>query len=130
MLSSFEGTIGIKTGFTMSAGRCLVVCAEREGMRLLSVVLNSPQMYERSTEILEKAFSEYKLIQLCDSAKERDGLRLLSDFSYPLSTDEQNHILIKSSVINPLPNKKGDFAGILYVYLKNNLIFSQNLYII
>ena len=31
LLSSYEGTIGVKTGFTKAAGRCLVSAAEKDG---------------------------------------------------------------------------------------------------
>ena len=57
LLTRFEGACGVKTGFTKEAGRCLVGAAEREGRLLVSVVLNSPQMYERTEELLNEAFS-------------------------------------------------------------------------
>ena len=53
MLCTYEGADGVKTGYTKEAGRCLVSSATREGMRLVSVVLNSPDMYLRSAEILD-----------------------------------------------------------------------------
>ncbi len=58
MLWSFAGANGIKTGFTVEAGRCLVSGACKEGHQLVCVVLYSPQMYERSQELLECAFSD------------------------------------------------------------------------
>lgn len=59
--TQFEGACGVKTGFTKEAGRCLVGAAEREGRLLVSVVLNSPQMYERTEQLLESAFSGLKV---------------------------------------------------------------------
>ena len=35
----YEGVIGGKTGFTKKCGRCLVSCAERDGLRLIAVTL-------------------------------------------------------------------------------------------
>jgi D-alanyl-D-alanine carboxypeptidase (penicillin-binding protein 5/6) len=40
-LTSYEGALGIKTGFTGNAGYCFVGAAERQGKRLVSVVLAS-----------------------------------------------------------------------------------------
>lgn len=41
---------GIKTGHTESAGYCLVASAERDGMRLISVVLGTDSMQARAVE--------------------------------------------------------------------------------
>ena len=68
MLASYEGANGIKTGFTTDAGRCLVTGAEREGMQLVCVVLNCPQMYERTAELLDQSFAEYSVARLTDFA--------------------------------------------------------------
>ena len=42
LLTGYPGTIGIKTGFTDKAGRCLVAAARRNGRRLGVILLNSP----------------------------------------------------------------------------------------
>lgn len=39
LLDMFEGCVGVKTGYTDAAGRTLVSCVEREGMRLVCVTL-------------------------------------------------------------------------------------------
>lgn len=57
LLSSFAGACGVKTGYTVQAGRCLVSAAEREGTLIVCVVLDCPPMYERSAQLLEAAFS-------------------------------------------------------------------------
>ena len=36
LLRTYDGALGIKTGFTKKAGRCLVFAAERDGMRVLT----------------------------------------------------------------------------------------------
>lgn len=45
-----ESVDGIKTGHTSSAGYCLVASAEREEMRLISVVLGSDSVRSRASE--------------------------------------------------------------------------------
>jgi D-alanyl-D-alanine carboxypeptidase (penicillin-binding protein 5/6) len=42
LLSEGSGVDGMKTGWTDSAGYCLLTSAQRDGRRLISVVLNSP----------------------------------------------------------------------------------------
>lgn len=59
MLSSYDGANGVKTGYTKDAGRCLVSSATRDGMTLVSVVLNVPTMFERSKELLDVYFEKY-----------------------------------------------------------------------
>lgn len=40
LLKTYDGTIGIKTGYTKKSGRCLVTCVERKGVRLVAATLN------------------------------------------------------------------------------------------
>lgn len=56
MLFTYDGAMGVKTGYTKEAGRCLVSAAERDGKRIICTVLNSPNMFERSKELLNTAF--------------------------------------------------------------------------
>ena len=46
LLRLYDGCIGIKTGFTKAAGRCLVSCAEKNGVRLICVTLNAPNDWD------------------------------------------------------------------------------------
>lgn len=59
MLSSLQGCIGVKTGFTKKSGRCLVTACERNNLTLICVVLNSPQMYERTAEIINSCYNKF-----------------------------------------------------------------------
>ena len=57
MLGTFEGTKGVKTGFTSKAGKCLVSLASKKGIRVMLVLLNSPQRWQKADEMMKKAFS-------------------------------------------------------------------------
>ena len=50
LLHSYEGCIGIKTGYTRQAGNCLASAATRDGTTLYLVLLNSRSMRSRFTE--------------------------------------------------------------------------------
>ena len=41
LLSMYNGCVGVKTGFTKKAGRCLVSSAEKNGVHLVAVTLNA-----------------------------------------------------------------------------------------
>lgn len=50
LLESYDGCIGIKTGYTQAAGGCLVSAAQRNGRELLCVVLKSKDMDTRFSD--------------------------------------------------------------------------------
>lgn len=50
LLTTYDGCIGIKTGFTRQAGNCLASAATRDGVTLYLVLLNSRSMSSRFTE--------------------------------------------------------------------------------
>ena len=54
LLFTLDGCIGVKTGYTDDAGRCLVSAIERDGMRLVCVVLNCRPMFEESAVLLKQ----------------------------------------------------------------------------
>lgn len=129
MLYNYDGAVGVKTGFTVAAGRCLVTAAERDGMTLVCVVLDSPQMYERTAELLDHAFAKYEMTELCSPEKPVEGFAVKHAFSYPLTIEERERVTTEINTVSPLPESAGDFAGQMRILLENNLIFSQNLYI-
>lgn len=65
LLSSYEGAIGVKTGFTKKSGRCLVSAAERDGVTLIAVTLNAPDDWNDHKKLLDYGFSVAKL---CDAS--------------------------------------------------------------
>ena len=61
LLGTFDGANGVKTGFTTKSGRCLVGGAYRDGMQLVSVVLNRYDMWEATRSMLNAAFDAYEM---------------------------------------------------------------------
>lgn len=56
LLHIYDGCVGIKTGFTKAAGRCLVGAAERNGILLISVTLDAPNDWRDHTSLLDLGF--------------------------------------------------------------------------
>lgn len=60
LLSSCEGVVGVKTGFTDKAGRCLVSACERNGMTLICVTLSDPNDWYDHTNLYDYGFGLFQ----------------------------------------------------------------------
>lgn len=69
LLKSYEPCVGGKTGFTKSAGRCLVTVCEKNGVKLVTVTLNDPNDWEDHRNITDYAFSLYTRVRLAEAGK-------------------------------------------------------------
>lgn len=56
LLDGLPGALGLKTGTTPAAGRCLVAVAERGGRRVLVALLHAPDRWWDSVGLVELAF--------------------------------------------------------------------------
>ncbi|HEV3229059.1 MAG TPA: hypothetical protein VGY97_06265 [Solirubrobacteraceae bacterium] len=52
----YPGVDGLKTGFTLAAGHCLVATARRHGVWLGAVLLNSPDTGRQARQLLDQGF--------------------------------------------------------------------------
>ena len=64
LLTEYPGAMGVKTGYTRAAGRCLVFAAERRGLRLIGAVLNCPDWFSRAEAILDEGFRDWRMATL------------------------------------------------------------------
>ncbi len=67
MLRTYDGAIGVKTGFTKRCGRCLVSAAQRDGLTLVAVTLNAPDDWRDHTAMLDWGFDNFVRVSLADS---------------------------------------------------------------
>lgn len=142
LLNSFTGCNGVKTGFTDDAGRCLVSSAERNGMTLVSVVLNCGPMFEECSSLMERGFSEYKLFdltydyQLPKTIKVENGreeeveIYTKGHYFYPLRDDELNKINYKYNLTSSIeaPLKADTEIGEVEIYIDKDLHFSEKIF--
>lgn len=56
LLDRLPGALGLKTGTTPAAGRCLVAVVERDGRRVLVMLLHAPERWWDSVGLVELAF--------------------------------------------------------------------------
>lgn len=59
LLKMYEGCIGVKTGYTKKAGRCLVSAARREGTTLVAVTLNAPDDWDDHMALFDYGFANF-----------------------------------------------------------------------
>lgn len=71
MLKRYDGAIGVKTGFTDNARRCLVSAAERDGATLVAVTLNAPDDWNDHTKMLDYGFTQVRAYPLETSCAEK-----------------------------------------------------------
>lgn len=130
LLGMYDGCIGVKTGFTDDAGRCLVSAAERDGITLICVTLNAPNDWEDHRKMLDLGFSAEKLTELSEAeipdflpvaGGEADtvGIRAADKAVAPLTSEDVGKITSRVTVAPFLyaPIKAGDTAGEVIYYL-------------
>lgn len=65
----YNGVDGLKTGYTKDAGYCLTSTAQKDDMRLITVVMNEPTAQIRNSEttaMLDYGFNMYSINKLLD----------------------------------------------------------------
>lgn len=60
LLKKCDGVIGIKTGFTDKAKRCLVSACERDGITLICVTLNAPDDWQDHSSLYDYCFNFFE----------------------------------------------------------------------
>ena len=63
----YDGTTGVKTGYTSKAGYCVSASAEREGMELIAVIMKSDTSPHRNADasgLLNFGFANYAVVGL------------------------------------------------------------------
>lgn len=85
LLKSYDGLIGVKTGFTKKAGRCLVTAAKRDGKFVIVVTLNDPDDWRDHTALLDAGFSALRVI-VCQPPADR--------LTLPVTGGRKNRLLL------------------------------------
>ena len=79
LIKQYPGAIGIKTGFTQDAGYCLSGAAERDGTRLIGVILGCTTSNIRFVEIkrlLDYGFSNYESVKIAEKGQVQKALKI------------------------------------------------------
>ena len=143
LLNTLDGCIGVKTGFTSRAGRCLVSAIKRNDITLVCVVLNCGPMFEESVALLNKAYNEYDFSPIVVKDEpiyneyyvdsKRGELCLYADETYifPVSNAEKDKLKVVYTLYE-LKNdvKEGEEVGEISVFFDKHLQKTLKLYTI
>jgi serine-type D-Ala-D-Ala carboxypeptidase (penicillin-binding protein 5/6) len=84
LLGVYPGVEGIKIGNTEEAGKTTIVLSEREGRKLLAVVLGAPGVLERdlwASQLLDEGFAKMGLVRI--NVTEDDLKEKYASWKYP-----------------------------------------------
>ena len=139
----YDGCNGLKTGSTDKAGYCISATAERDGTKLIAVVMGAETRDERNSiakSLLDLGFSNYALYKESEKIVDNIPVYGANVFSLPVYS-EQVCVLInkshKSKVekiysINEYANApidKGEVVGTVKYYVDGKLLCEKNLYL-
>lgn len=138
MLSSYEGCIGVKTGYTKACGRCLVTAAKRGDACYIAVTLNDPNDWQEHRELLDSGFSGTRFICAVEkgecvrhlvSGDDECSLIAAEEFTVPVDGNKGKNITVKVNLpdsVVPLLNK-GEKAGSLDIYCDDTYVGSVDI---
>ena len=140
LLAQYQGCVGVKTGFTKEAGRCLVSAAERDGALLIAVTLNAPNDWEDHAALLDYGFSQVEPYQLAGgdvrltvpvvgSPVEAVSLRGSNggEVTLPLGQGAQVERVVRVPKFLYAPVEAGEQVGEICWYLEGQLLGSAPL---
>lgn len=133
LLKWYEGTDGMKTGYTEEAGRNLVATVERDGMRLISVVLGCRERqghFLESMELLNFGFNNFTYQQLYPAGATVAKIPVskgAADSVSLITAEEIGYIQAKNSDVSitesiqleqilPAPVRAGEKGGTITLY--------------
>lgn len=134
-LWDYDGGDGVKIGYTMRAGRCLVASASRNNMRLIAVTLSNYNWFKDTYTLMDYGFENYSLypiylkdqlitqINVIGGKKEKVPLVTNGDFLYPLMEDEKKNVKVLTNFEDKTeaPVLKGTQLGSIEVYIDGKL---------
>ena len=131
----YQGATGLKTGTTSKAGCCVSATAERDGLRLIAVVMGSDNSNDRFTaarKMLDWGFANYGSVLLKPDMSNVTGVKVINGFEEklnPVCVEEKRFLIkkgeqgdIQQSIELPVdlaaPVEKGQIIG--YIVFKLN----------
>lgn len=135
---------GLKTGYTSDAGYCLTATGKKNGMRLITVVMNVDNTDNRSKDtiaMMDYGFNMYSLDKVVEKKttlgnvkinlgkKEYENIIVMDDITF-LNNNQSNKRNITYDIMTNevnAPVKVGDEVGKLNVYEDGNFKYSVSL---
>ena len=133
LIRSYNGAIGVKTGFTQDAGYCLSGAAQRDSTRLIAVVLGcktSDIRFSQMRKLLDYGFANYETVKIAEKGEaikkiniEKGDVKNIQavtseDIGITVKKGTAGQVRTKSVINENLPStiKKGEKVGSIMVY--------------
>lgn len=140
LLWQYDGAIGVKTGYTRSAGRILVSAVERDGKRLIAVTFNAPNDWCDHKAMLDYGFEAYTDVVAIEAGEPLAVIKVVGgvcdnvsvctheNFAYPTQTGEQLTVKLLLPQFLYAPIFAGTCIGKAVVSLNENEISELPIY--
>lgn len=150
LLGVLNGVVGVKTGFTNGAGRCLVTETKRNDKDIITIVLGADTKKDRtrdSIKLIEYTFSNFKNVNIKEKTleefekwnainskrivvikgKEKNAkleLNKLENEIIPMKAEQENNIKITINTITQIeaPIEEGQKIGTLSINIDDEVI--------
>ena len=137
LLSMYDSAIGVKTGFTKKAGRCLVSAAQQDGVTLICVTLNDGDDWNDHIAAFDYGFSKATKLVLAQpgeinvSLETPDGRAVTAVNKNQLSTvvfgQYETKSVIKAEKFVYAPKTAGDAVGSVSFYVNGVQVAQDDL---
>ncbi len=132
LMATCEGVIGVKTGFTDKAKRCLVSACRRNGTTLICVTLNDRNDWADHSNLYDFGFSQYKSVTLSPEVNsfkaplvgaDKDTISASCTDEIKISVHKDDEAKITQKIvlnkINYAPIAEGEKLGCVKYYIGN-----------
>lgn len=119
LLELYPDCIGIKTGFTDDAGRCLVSAAQRDGMTLICVTLNAHDDWNMHASLYDHCFETYSMQPLPDTPA---SITLVGSDLQENGSEEE--LILQPAWKSTVPLKAGESARLSYAVLSEPFTYA------
>ena len=120
LLGVLNGVVGVKTGFTNNAGRCLVTETKRNDMDIITVVLGADTKKFRtkdSIKLIEYTFSNYEMVNIQEKIiEEFKNWKNINEKRINVIQGEKKYLNLSLGEIkvHTIPIKKDEIDNIQY----------------
>lgn len=112
---AYPGLDGLKTGHTQLAGYCFTATAERDGMRLISVVMRSDSentRFQETRKLLDYGFNNFILKELVTEGAKVEGLETLPVYR---GKEKEVPVAVGQSLTTVIHKDEEDLYSLEYV---------------
>jgi len=136
MLFRYEGSDGVKTGYTKAAGRCLASSATKDGRQVAVLTLDASNDWNDHARLLDYGFQTYqnqsvatehdvvKTLPVEDGMTPQVDVQIGHEFRYPVRGDEKDKLRQEVKLADHLdaPIVAGQKVGDMEIYFDDKLV--------